>query len=182
MRLFIALGFSEENKDQLYSVTKQLRGQALQGNTTKKENLHLTLAFIGEVPNPVYKKTCAVMDVLTAEPFEMVFDRFGKFNQQEGTLYWIGSGKNPALESLQKKLITALKQNQIPVDEKTFRPHITLGRRMVMEDGFSEAAFGEKLVPIRQKVTSVSLMKSERIGGKLVYTEVYKRKFPVTIR
>ena len=122
------------------------------------------------------------MDVLTAEPFEMVFDRFGKFNQQEGTLYWIGSGKNPALESLQKKLITALKQNQIPVDEKTFRPHITLGRRMVMEDGFSEAAFGEKLVPIRQKVTSVSLMKSERIGGKLVYTEVYKRKFPVTIR
>lgn len=177
MRLFIAIGFSEKNRQLLYETTQKLREQAVLGNVTKKENLHLTLAFIGEVPSSTYKKTCAVMDVMRSEAFELVFDRFGKFSQQDGTLYWLGAEKNAALLSLQKELVQALKKNQIPVDEKTFKPHITLGRRMVMEEGFSEEDFERELVPVKQSVTAISLMKSERVNGKLVYTELYRRKF-----
>lgn len=176
MRLFIAIGFSEENKSKLYGLTQRLRAQALQGNTTKKENLHLTLAFIGEVPNTTYKKTCAVLDVLQSAPFEVTFDRLGKFSQPDGALYWLGSGRNGALEKLQRQLLAALKQNHIPVDEKPFKPHITLGRRMVMEEGFSEIDFSGHIEPVCQQVNRVSLMKSERIGGKLVYTEVYGKR------
>lgn len=177
MRLFIAVGFSEKNKEILRDTAQKLRGCALQGNVTKKENFHLTLAFIGEVPGSVYRKTCAVLDVVRSEEFELVFDRVGKFSQPDGALYWIGAQENPALMSLQKQLTGALKKNQIPVDEKAFQPHITLGRRMVMEDGFLEEAFQKSVPPIRQHVNAVSLMKSERINGKLVYTEVYRRKF-----
>lgn len=177
MRLFIAIGFSEKNRELLYETTQKLRRHAMLGNATKKENLHLTLAFIGEVPNSMYKKTCAVMDVIRSEPFELTFDRFGKFSQGEGALYWIGAQKNPALLSLQKALVQALVKNQIPVDEKPFQPHITLGRRMVMEEGFCETAFEKEIVPAKQFVNSISLMKSERINGKLVYTEVYRKKF-----
>lgn len=177
MRLFIAVGVSEKNRQLLYEMAQKLRAQAVQGNTTKKENLHLTLAFIGEVPGSVYKKTCAVMDVLRSEGFELTFDHFGRFSQQDGMLYWIGAQKNQALLSMQKDLVQALKKNQIPVDEKVFKPHITLGRRMVMQEGFSEVDFEREIVPVEQRVTSISLMKSERINGKLVYTEVYRRKF-----
>lgn len=147
------------------------------GNTTKKENLHLTLVFIGEVPNSVYKKTCAVMDVMRSDAFELTFDRFGRFSQQDGALYWLGAQKSPELMSLQSELVQALKKNQIPVDEKPFKPHITLGRRMVMEEEFSETAFEQEIVPVKQYVNSISLMKSERVNGKLVYTEVYRKKF-----
>lgn len=177
MRLFIAICFSEKNRELLYETAQRLRGSAVLGNTTKKENLHLTLAFIGEVPNSVYKKTCAVMDVLRSEAFELTFDRFGRFSQKEGALYWIGAQEEPALLSMQRALVQALVKNQIPVDEKPFLPHITLGRRMVMEEGFSESGFERTIVPVKQKVASISLMKSERINGKLVYTEVYRKKF-----
>lgn len=177
MRLFIAIGFSEKNRTALYETVQKLRSRAVLGNTTKKENLHLTLAFIGEVPNSVYKKTCAVMDVMRSEAFELTFDRFGSFSQQDGALYWLGAQKNPALLSLQNELVQALKKNLVPVDEKAFKPHITLGRRMVMEEGFSEAAFEREIVPVRQRVNSISLMKSERVNGRLVYTEVYRKKF-----
>lgn len=158
-------------------MTQKLRGRAVLGNTTKKENLHLTLAFIGEVPNSTYKKICAVMDVMRSEAFELTFDRFGRFSQQDGALYWIGAQKNPALLSLQRELVLALKKNQIPVDEKPFKPHITLGRRMVMEESFSGEAFEREIVSVKQYVNSISLMKSERVNGKLVYTEVYRKKF-----
>lgn len=177
MRLFIAIGFSEKNRQLLYEMTQKLRSRAVLGNTTKKENLHLTLVFIGEVPNSVYKKTCAVMDVMRSDAFELTFDRFGRFSQQDGALYWLGAQKNPALLSLQNELVQALKKNQIPVDEKSFKPHITLGRRMEMEEEFSETAFEQEIVPVKQYVNSISLMKSERVNGKLVYTEVYRKKF-----
>lgn len=177
MRLFIAIGFSEKNREALYETVQKLRSRAVMGNTTKKENLHLTLAFIGEVPNSVYKKICAVMDVMRSDAFALTFDRFGSFSQQDGALYWLGAQKNPELLSLQKNLVQALKRNQIPVDEKSFKPHITLGRRMVMEEGFSEAAFEKEIASVKQYVNAVSLMKSERINGKLVYTEVYRKKF-----
>lgn len=176
MRLFAAVCFSEENKDVLYGAAQRLRGQAVLGNVTKRENLHLTLAFIGEVPSSVYRRVCAVMDVVKAAPFAVCFDRFGKFRQPEGALYWIGAQENPALKSLQEELVLALVKNQIPADEKSFKPHITLGRRMVMEEGFSEEEFQKRIPSVIQKVTAISLMKSERVGGKLVYTEVYKKK------
>lgn len=177
MRLFIAVGFSDHNREILYGMTQRLRARAIQGNTTKKENLHLTLAFIGEVPVSVYKKTCAVMDVMRSESFELIFDRFGKFVQPDGLLYWIGARNNPVLLSLQKELVQALEKNQIPVDGKAFKPHITLGRRMRMEEGFGEEEFEKSITPVKQRVNSISLMKSERVNGKLVYTEVYRKKF-----
>lgn len=176
MRLFIAVEFSEKNREALYDMAQKLRARAIQGNTTKRENLHLTLAFIGEVPVSVYKKICAVMDVMSSEGFEIIFDRFGKFVQLDGALYWVGARNNPALLSLQKQLTAALKKNQIPVDEKAFKPHVTLGRRMRMEEGFLEEAFEKDIRPVTQRVNSISLMKSERINGKLVYTEVYRKK------
>ena len=176
MRLFVAILFEEKNKEFLNDVTQKLRGQALLGNTTRQENLHLTLAFIGEVPDSACKKVCAVMDVIKSAPFSLTFSEFGKFSKDEEDLYWLGAQPCQELETLQKQLLEALLANQIPVDQKPFKPHITLGRRMVMEDGFSEEEFAAQIVPVTQKVKAISLMKSERINGKLTYTQVYQRK------
>lgn len=176
MRLFIAILFEEKNKETLYELTQKLRSKTLLGNTTRRDNLHLTLAFIGEVPDSAYKKVCAVMDVLRSEPFTLTFSEFGKFAQQDEKLYWLGAQHCEALNSLQKQLTGALEANQIPVDKKPFKPHITLGRRMVMAEDFSENEFAAQIVPVVQKVKAISLMKSERIDGKLTYTQIYQRK------
>ena len=48
MRLFIAIPPAPSFKESLIQIQKHLDSQGVQGNHTKEENLHLTLAFIGE--------------------------------------------------------------------------------------------------------------------------------------
>ncbi|MDR1042323.1 MAG: RNA 2',3'-cyclic phosphodiesterase, partial [Clostridiales Family XIII bacterium] len=48
MRLFIAINFSEEIKDALCETIADLRDASRRGRYTHRDNLHLTLAFIGE--------------------------------------------------------------------------------------------------------------------------------------
>ena len=52
MRLFISINFNEETIEDLVNLQAELRGCGIDGNYTKPENLHLTLAFIGEYGNP----------------------------------------------------------------------------------------------------------------------------------
>ena len=52
MRLFIAIQFEDEILDALTDFQGDLNAQGVTGNYTKRENLHITLAFIGEYGNP----------------------------------------------------------------------------------------------------------------------------------
>lgn len=49
MRLFIAINFSAETRKRFIALREELRSRSLRGSFTHDENLHLTLAFIGEV-------------------------------------------------------------------------------------------------------------------------------------
>jgi len=47
MRLFIAINFNEKIKDRLCEMQGQLKAQTYAGNFSRRENLHLTLVFLG---------------------------------------------------------------------------------------------------------------------------------------
>ena len=64
MRLFLAINLSDPMKDALTEAQAALRRQGVRGKETTRENLHLTLAFIGEYNDPD-----GVMDVVEAVPF-----------------------------------------------------------------------------------------------------------------
>lgn len=64
MRLFIAVRFSEDILDALQSFQNDMRKQGVTGNYTCRENLHLTLAFIGDYGNPDH-----VLDVMGESDF-----------------------------------------------------------------------------------------------------------------
>ena len=51
MRLFIAISLSEQMKAALVNAQNEMYDHGVRGNYTPEENLHLTLAFIGEVPD-----------------------------------------------------------------------------------------------------------------------------------
>ena len=48
MRLFIAINFDDAFLDALVSMQEDLKSAGAIGNFTKRENLHMTLAFIGD--------------------------------------------------------------------------------------------------------------------------------------
>lgn len=63
MRLFVAVSLSEEMRRTLIGLMHQLKRQGVEGNYVPAQNLHLTLAFIGEYPDP--EKVKAVIDSLS---------------------------------------------------------------------------------------------------------------------
>lgn len=164
MRLFIAVRFSEEIRRELLNASDSLRSQALSGNFTRPENLHLTLAFLGETNET--GKIKRVLDAIRAEPFPLTVGGSGRF----GDTWWVGVSKNPALTKLVDDLRKGLNEVGITVDSKPFKPHVTLARQIVHDGPIILD------VPMTEMtVARVSLMKSERINGKLTYTEVYGR-------
>ena len=164
MRLFIAIQLSDSIRDGLSSLQTYLRNHGVRGNYTKTENLHLTLAFIGEYSDPDF-----VLDVMRSvpfSPFPLRIEGFGSF----GDLYWCGIGESDALRAYVKRLRWALAESGIPFDRKRFSPHITLIRRAEYDRrrGFP----GVTIPELSMQVLGVSLMRSDRTKSGMVYTEI----------
>ena len=139
-----------------------LRRQGVRGNFSRVENLHLTLAFLGEVQDP--EPVCEAMNAAPAAPFSLKFSESGAFKD----LYWVGIEENPKLAAYAEKLRAELRSREIWFDAKAFKPHITIVRRARYEGKIQISVHPEAFT-----VARVSLMKSEHRNGKLVYTEIY---------
>ena len=179
MRLFIAVNFDDAVKNQLLEIQARLRSQCTNGNFTRPENLHLTLAFLGETPEAkvpsllqIIKDAQALPEAaLEAAPFELAFNHTGCFAHSHKELWWVGADENCSalirLKAIHGKLIKRLLDANFSVDNRSFNPHITLGR---------EIKHSEKIIlncnEIKIKVDRLSLMKSEHVGGVLTYTEL----------
>lgn len=173
MRLFIAVQFPQEVRLSLCHVIDRLREDSVQGNFTREENLHLTLAFLGEVQKP--EAVISAMNRVKAEPFPMELGGFGKFSRDGGDIYWVGVWPNEPLSLLYENLWAQLTQIGFHKENRPFRPHLTLGREVLTKPGFDRKLF-EKSVPAMQlNVTGIHLMKSERMAGKLVYTSIFAK-------
>ena len=161
MRLFIAIQLDKNFKDALTAVQSALRSNRVGGNYTKIENLHLTLAFIGEYGDP--DRVLDVMRTVPLEPISIRLDGFGCF----GDLYWCGLAQQDALEAYVRRLRRALAEADIPFDRKRFSPHVTLLRRA------SCARMPGVTVPeASMTAEAVSLMRPERGKNGMVYTEL----------
>lgn len=164
MRLFLAIRFSDEMKAAVGSTITDLKQQGVTGNYTRPENLHITLAFIGE-STQVREISSAVKNV-DFTPYVVELGHGGHFKD----LYWIGLKHSDPLFEYVHCLRAELDRAGIDYDRKKFRPHITVVRRARAANEDSPIVL--HVPKAKMKVTRVSLMKSERIRGKLTYTEV----------
>ena len=179
MRLFIAVNFSDDIKNRIMKIQELLRSQSTRGSFTRPENLHLTLAFLGETPEEKLACLRTIIADIDSPSFEVPFSRTGCFTHSRKELWWIGAEhESPGLSSLKSihdKLIRDLLDAGFPVDERPFKAHITLAREV------------KHLSPIALdcpemilKVNRVSLMKSEHLRGVLTYTELMGRDLSTT--
>ena len=169
MRLFIAINFDEDTKQQLLAVQSRLRESA-RGNFSRPENLHLTLAFLGELSPDCIPELQQTMVETGMKSLTFSFTHIGRFHWREGDLWWIGLEKNSQLEELQGQLCQKLKNKGFSVDSKKFTPHITLARQVHLTGPLEENLLLPASFPT--KVRTMSLMVSERVNGKLTYTEI----------
>lgn len=165
MRLFIAVRFPEEIRNEILGIMKDLRAQGLKGNFSREENLHLTLAFLGETKAP--RPVSEAMKAVSFKPFYLELKESGTFRD----LYWVGLKENKELSEYTKALRQELSGRGIWYDSKPFKPHITIVRK-----GESEQKVKIRVPEAGFWADKVSLMRSERINGKLTYTEIFSVK------
>ena len=173
MRLFIAINFDENTKNHLCSIIDGLREQSVSGNFTKRPNLHVTLHFLGETTK--INEIKSAIDSVTAPPFELTLDGFGGFNQRGSMLYWVGIKQNQYLKQCYDELYSSLSNHGFKLDNRPYKPHLTIGREVETVPGFDKRQFSGSIKPYNYHVGRISLMKSERIRGVLTYTEIYGR-------
>ena len=168
MRLFISVQLNKYLRGALQDMQDAMREQGVAGNYTRAENLHITLAFIGEYSDPT--EVLDAMRRVSFEPFDIRLDGLGAF----GDLWWAGVGEgSDELKALASKLRRALSEAGIPSDRKRFSPHITLLRRARSTEGFrpdeEDCAYWRRPY---MTVERISLMRSDRTKHGMVYTEI----------
>lgn len=170
MRLFLAVNFDDATKHRIQAVQQRLR-EVAQGDFSRPENLHLTLAFLGEVPVQKAAAVRRAMDRTRAVTLHLTFDQTGSFRRDGGDIWWIGLAENPALFRLQQELCGNLIAEGFRLEKRRFSPHITLARRVRLQQEVDRSAILG--APFDTSVDAVSLMRSERLSGVLTYTEQY---------
>ena len=123
MRLFIAILLSDEMKAALIEAQNAMYDRGLRGHYSPEENLHLTLAFIGDYP--AAEPVLDALETVDFRPFSLSLEGIGHF----GDLWWAGLRDSAALNAVARRVRRALAENDIPFDRKKFNPHITLVRK-----------------------------------------------------
>ena len=169
MRLFIAINFPAEFKTEIVKARNDLKKAALRGSFTLDENLHLTLVFLGECD---FKQTEAIKGVMKDaifSKFTLTLDKSGYFNRDGGNIWWVSLKDSAPLSNLQMRLSEKLRQRGFLLENRKYTPHITIGRQVKMPAGFVHPEVRNDTFD----VTTIELMKSEQINGKLTYTPVF---------
>ena len=160
MRLFVAINLSQEMRESLIDLQNDWYDAGVRGNYSPEENLHLTIAFIGEYESePVMN----ALKTVRFTPIPLRLEGIGAF----GDLWWAGLEKSPALEAVAKRVRHSLANNGIPFDRKKFNPHITLLRK-ASEREIPAAG----IAPASMTAEIISLMRSDRGRDGMIYTEV----------
>jgi 2'-5' RNA ligase len=127
-RLFIALWPPSAAAARLAAVAEAMaRGDG--GRPMPAEKIHLTLAFLGEVPELRVAAALEAARAASFAPFMVRLDRLGGFRRAK--VGWAGSSRPSAkLLALQAALDGQLRARDFGLEARPFAPHVTLVRKI----------------------------------------------------
>ncbi|MBL7075939.1 MAG: RNA 2',3'-cyclic phosphodiesterase [Kiritimatiellae bacterium] len=180
MRTFIAIEIGEHVRRELASFQKELRDTGAQVRWVRPETMHLTLAFLGETPEPGLAHVRAAME-LSAEgspALHLDVSGAGTFGSSRSPrVVWAGlSGDVVGLQALQGRLAEVLRSDGFETEDRPFSPHITLGRirgkrnldEMIKRiDAAADHPFGTI------EATALTLFKSDLRPEGALHTPIY---------
>ncbi|GBC98364.1 RNA 2',3'-cyclic phosphodiesterase [bacterium HR17] len=131
VRSFIALALSDEVRTVLTELLVELSRTGAPVKWVEPENLHLTLKFLGEVPEGQITEIVAALGaVARATPaFTFTVRGVGGFpDLRRPRVLWVGVDAPRELLQLHRMVEAAMERLGFPPEKRAFHPHITLGR------------------------------------------------------
>jgi len=180
MRCFIAIDIPEEVRAELADLQKDLAGRVdiRKGDVkwVEPEGMHLTLKFLGEVPDKQIVEVCKVAKEVAGryKAFDFAVREAGSFGGRSARVLWIGAGLEcPELLELQQDLEDELAVAGWPKEGRQFSGHLTLCR-------IRNSKAGEKLGELIERYKdydlgtvhagSITVYESELTGQGPIYT------------
>ncbi len=130
-RIFIAL---KVNPEETFRAMLSSFKSALFNENIKwinPENIHITLAFLGNTEGKVIKDISLMLDkvCINSGYFELTIRGTGVFrNINDPRIIWTNIDHSEELLKLADKILTGLTEMNIKLEDKPFKPHITIGR------------------------------------------------------
>ncbi|NTV48815.1 MAG: RNA 2',3'-cyclic phosphodiesterase [Geobacteraceae bacterium] len=125
MRLFIAIEIPDELKKKISCLHVDIPG----ARWVPAEQIHLTLAFLGEVEEGAVELLKTELALIHSPEFKLCFSGTGCFpGRHRPRVLWIGVEPHPHLKKLAAMVREAVLACGIPQEERPFSPHITLAR------------------------------------------------------
>jgi 2'-5' RNA ligase len=124
-RLFVAIDLPEGIKKQLVAMECGMQG----ARWVAKEQLHLTLSFIGDVDDLTLQYIRTALKEVVSPAFPLNLCGIGHFPPGKyPRVLWVGLTACKELLDLQHLVESALRKVGIPPEERRFSPHITIAR------------------------------------------------------
>ncbi len=126
-RLFFALWPDNRQRDRLRDHIGPM-AKLVEGQAVYRGDWHVTLTFIGDFPERLVPELLSRAAAVPFEPFRMRFDRV-EFWPRPKVACLVGASTPPELESLVEGLNNVVSDFGVSLDDRRYRPHITVVRR-----------------------------------------------------
>ncbi len=124
MRLFVAIPMPDACTAALARVTEALP----LGRTLDPENLHLTLAFLGEMDRATAEEAHMALETIRAARFDIQPKGLGTFAGRSPQIIWAGIADHDPITTLAAKVRSVLHGAGMMLERRRFVPHVTLAR------------------------------------------------------
>jgi 2'-5' RNA ligase len=131
MRVFIGIKLDERVHEEIEKFLAPFKKISSPIRWVNPENVHITLKFIGEVPEEKYAKIQKYLAEAEFDtgPFDLRLAGCGKFGRGSTLdIFWIGITPSDPLTLVFKKIENTLAKLGIEKENRPFKPHITVGR------------------------------------------------------
>lgn len=178
-RAFIAIPVSEPAASKLVRLCTQMSSTLEQVRWTPRDQLHLTVKFLGDVDNRELPTICRTLADCCAqvEPMRIGLKGLGTFPAgKPPRVIWAGvDAGREELRELHERIDTQFESIGLPREARKFTPHLTLGRvSKSMDPGRIEDAMKQYGTEWSSEfeVDEVLLLASERRHGQIVYEPI----------
>jgi 2'-5' RNA ligase len=124
MRLFVAIALPDEVVQSLVALQAGVPG----ARWVTREQLHLTLRFIGEVDGLSRTAIDDALATISAPAFSVELKGVGAFGGKHPRALWAGVAANEPLLHLQRKIESALQRIGLKAEGRKYTPHVSLAR------------------------------------------------------
>ncbi len=179
IRLFLALNIPDNIKSELIELRNSVAGSNYKWE--EKEKLHLTLKFIGDVPEEILKDITSELNfIINFSSFKCAITNFGFFfRDNKPSILWAGLKIDESIFNLIDQVEANLEKFKIKKENRKFNPHLTLLRiKQDPGNNFVNSFKNFTFEPLVFTANSISLFKSELHSSGSKYFEIknYKLK------